>query len=74
MCQFSREDMEESDGVCSTQTASGSDTAEGTQNNTVLVLVQDEKFWAWQQGTDNATHFKSKENLNFWSERPQNHE
>ena len=27
-------------------------------------------FWAWQQGTDNATHFKSKENLNFWSERP----
>jgi hypothetical protein len=37
-------------------------------------LVQDQKFWAWQQGTDNATHFKSKENLNFWSERPQNHE
>ncbi len=35
--------------------------------------VQDEKFWAWKQGTDNATHFKSKENLNFWSERPQNH-
>jgi hypothetical protein len=35
--------------------------------------VQDEKFWAWQQGTDNATHFKSKENLNFWSERPHNH-
>jgi hypothetical protein len=28
--------MEESDGVCSTQTAAGSDTAEGTQNNTVL--------------------------------------
>jgi hypothetical protein len=22
--------------------------------------VQDEKFWAWQQGTDNATHFKSR--------------
>ena len=37
-------------------------------------LVEDEKFWAWQQGTDNATHFKSKENLNFWSERPRNHE
>ena len=36
-------------------------------------LVQDKFFWAWQQGTDNATHFKSKENLNFWSERPQNH-
>jgi hypothetical protein len=29
--------MEESDGVCSTQTTAGSDTAEGTQNNTVLV-------------------------------------
>ncbi len=26
------------------------------------------------QGTDNATHFKSKENLNFWSERPHIHE
>jgi hypothetical protein len=37
------------------------------------VRVQDEKFWAWQQGTDNATHFKSKEDLNFWSERPHNH-
>ena len=35
--------------------------------------VQDEKFCVWQQGTDNATHFKSKENLNFWSERPHNH-
>ena len=22
---------------------------------------------------NNATHFKSKENLNFWSERPHNH-
>jgi hypothetical protein len=30
--------------------------------------VQDEKFCVWQQGTDNATYFKSKENLNFWSE------
>ena len=36
-------------------------------------LVQDEIFWAWLQGTDNATHFKSKENLNFWSERRQHH-
>ena len=36
-------------------------------------LVLDEQFSAWLQGTDNATHFKSKENLNFWSERPQNH-
>jgi hypothetical protein len=174
--------MDESDGVCSTQTAAGSDTAEGTQNNTVLVQIeeeertirvmpfvttlsfvrtviyifhtkgphdalkfawndeaetarneaalmteksrcvaaaagtaasgasiegqdavavitdlrdarapgdeqprrkrcdvseecerrhaqgQDEKFWACQQGTDNATYFKSKENLNFWFE------
>ena len=29
-----------------------------------------EQFWAWLNETDNATHFKSKENLNFWSERP----
>ena len=28
------------------------------------------RFWAWLQETDNATHFKSKENLNYWSERP----
>ena len=31
-------------------------------------LVQDEKFWSWYQGTDHVTYFKSKENLNFWSE------
>ena len=36
-------------------------------------LVQDENFWVWLEGTDNATHFKSKDNLNFWSKRPQNH-
>jgi hypothetical protein len=33
-------------------------------------LVKHQSFWAWLQHTDNATHFKSKENLNFWSERP----
>jgi hypothetical protein len=35
--------------------------------------VQDDKFWSCQQGTDNSTYFKSKENLNFWSEEPPNH-
>ena len=30
--------------------------------------LQRENFWAWVQQSDNATHFKSKENLNFWSE------
>ncbi len=38
-----REDTEESDGVCSTQTATGSDTAEGTQDNTVLVQMEEEE-------------------------------
>ncbi len=33
-------------------------------------LEKHQSFWAWLQHTDNATHFKSKENLNFWSERP----
>ena len=33
-------------------------------------LVRHQSFWEWLQHTDNATHFKSKENLNFWSERP----
>jgi hypothetical protein len=32
-----------------------------------------QSFWAWLQHTDNATHFKSKENVNFWSERPGQH-
>jgi len=32
--------------------------------------LQNEKLWAWLKESDNATHFKSKENLNFWSERP----
>jgi hypothetical protein len=32
--------------------------------------VKQERFWAWLEETDNATHFKSKENLLFWSERP----
>ena len=35
--------MEESDGVSSTQTAAGSDTAEGTQNTTVLVQMEEEE-------------------------------
>jgi hypothetical protein len=35
--------MEKSDGVCSTQTAVGSDTAEDTQNNTVLVPMEEEE-------------------------------
>jgi hypothetical protein len=30
----------------------------------------DERFWLCLQETDNDTHFKSKENLLFWSERP----
>jgi hypothetical protein len=37
------EDMEESDGVSSTQTAAGSDSAEGTQNTTVLVQMEEEE-------------------------------
>ncbi len=36
-------------------------------------LVKQESFWAWLQHTDNTTHFKSKENLNFWSDRPDQH-
>ncbi len=28
-------------------------------------LVKHQSFWSWLQHTDNATHFKSKENLNF---------
>jgi hypothetical protein len=35
--------MEESDGVCSTQTAAGSDTAEDAQNNTVIVQMEEEE-------------------------------
>jgi len=37
------EDMEESDGVSSTQTTAGSDTAEVTQNTTVLVQMEEEE-------------------------------
>ncbi len=33
-------------------------------------LVKHKSFWTWLEHTDNDTHFKSKENLNFWSERP----
>ncbi len=33
----------ESDGVSSTQTAAGSHTAEGTQNTTVLVQIEEEE-------------------------------
>ena len=32
--------------------------------------IKEERFWSWLEETDNATHFKSKENLLFWSERP----
>jgi hypothetical protein len=35
--------VEESDGVSSTQTVTGSDTVEGTQNTTVLVQVEEEE-------------------------------
>ena len=34
---------EESNGVSSTQTAAGSDTAEGTEKTTVLVQMEEEK-------------------------------
>jgi hypothetical protein len=37
------EDMEDSDGVSSTQTTVGSDTVEGTQNTTVLVQMEEEE-------------------------------
>jgi hypothetical protein len=40
---FETEIWEESDGVSSTQTAAGSDTAEGTQNTTVLVQMEEEE-------------------------------
>jgi hypothetical protein len=35
--------MEENDPVCSTKNAAGSDSAEGTQNNTVFVQVEEEE-------------------------------
>ena len=35
--------MEESDGVSSTQTTTGSDTVEVTENTTVLVPMEEEK-------------------------------
>jgi hypothetical protein len=38
-----REDMEERDGVSSTQTAAGSDTVEGTKNTTVLVQMEEKE-------------------------------
>jgi hypothetical protein len=38
-----REDMEATDGVSSTQTAAGSDTAEGNQYTTVLVQMEEEE-------------------------------
>ena len=28
-----------------------------------------QSFWAWIEGSDNATHFKAKENLHYWSTR-----
>ena len=34
-----------------------------------LQKLECEKFWAWLEDTDNATHFKSKEMLHYWSTR-----
>ena len=31
--------------------------------------LNEETFWAWVQHADNAVHFKSKENMYFWSTR-----
>jgi hypothetical protein len=39
-----REEMEESDGVSSTQTAAGSDTAEGTERSPVAMLINSSEF------------------------------
>jgi hypothetical protein len=39
----------------------------------MLALVQKESYREWLQQTDNATHFKTKENLNVWSKRPRQH-
>lgn len=34
-----------------------------------LQKLEQEKFWGWLEDTDNATHFKSKEMLYYWSQR-----
>ena len=34
-----------------------------------LLALDTEKFWAWIEHSDNAVHFKSKENLYFWSQQ-----
>ena len=34
-----------------------------------LMALDEEQFWAWVEHSDNATHFKSKENLYYWSQR-----
>lgn len=34
-----------------------------------LEKLDTEKFWAWIEHSDNAVHFKSKENLYFWSQQ-----
>eukprot|EP00966_Prymnesium_polylepis_P172802 3996364-Prymnesium_polylepis.1 len=34
-----------------------------------LLELNEEEFWAWIEHSDNATHFKSKENLHYWSTR-----
>eukprot|EP00966_Prymnesium_polylepis_P235790 5453297-Prymnesium_polylepis.1 len=36
---------------------------------TWLQKLELEKFWSWLEDTDNATHFKSKEMLHYWSTR-----
>ena len=66
--------MEESDG----ERAAGSDTAEGTEERAIraMPIVTTLSFVrAVKDKTRGVrvTHFKSTENLNFWSERPQNH-
>lgn len=37
--------------------------------NRWLQKLEREKFWGWVEDTDNATHFKSKEMLHYWSQR-----
>ena len=34
-----------------------------------MLKLDTEKFFAWLEDTDNATHFKSKEMLYYWSQQ-----
>jgi len=65
-----------SDATVCALTASRENKMTGTRSNDLqqkfeewYVHFQHEKFWEWLEESDDATHFKSKENLNFWSER-----